>query len=190
MYGLSSPKEFKEEVKDIFTEYSNTITKFSAVRSELMNIFGLYNLTSNMDGEEMLTVKRSDVINEFDKLHKLSYKAADLQLGLNAFRTLFGSKCLPDENSSVVEEVSQQIGDKAVKYLEDYFEKQIDETKPAKSKTFSKEHRLNIAAMAMQSLLSNPYGFIIDGKEQDKTPENIAEAAFLCADALIAKSML
>ena len=55
-----------------------------------------HNLTSDTEEEEMLTVKRSDVINEFDKLHKLSYKAADLQLGLNAFRTLFGSKCLPN----------------------------------------------------------------------------------------------
>lgn len=155
------PKEFKEEVKDIFTEYSNT--KFSAVRSELMNIFGIHNLTSDAEGEEILTVKRSDVINEFDKLYKLSYKAADLQLGLNAFRILFGSKCLPDKNSSIVEEVSQQIGDRAVKYLEDYFEKQIDETKPAESKIFSKEYRLNIAEM--QSLLSNLYGFIINGKD-------------------------
>lgn len=55
---------------------------------------------SDAEEEEMLTVKRSDVINEFDKLHKLSYKAADLQLGLNTFRALFGSKCLPDNVES------------------------------------------------------------------------------------------
>lgn len=49
------------------------------------------------EGEEMLTVPRKDVIAEFDKLHKYSYQCSDLQLGLNAFRALFGSKCLPDE---------------------------------------------------------------------------------------------
>ena len=89
------PKEFKEEVKKEYRKgyVCETLTM-------LITLFGHHNLTSDAEGEEMLTVKRSDVINEFDKLHKLSYKAADLQLGLNAFRTLFGSKCLPDNVES------------------------------------------------------------------------------------------
>lgn len=45
--------------------------------------------------------------------------------------------------------------------------------------------RLNIAAMMAQGLLSNGNGFCIDDKSVDKTPENIAEAALLFADALI-----
>ena len=92
------PKEFKEEVKEI---YSNAIIYhpcgYNHKTDLLKYLFGRHNLTSDGKEEEMLTVKRSDVINEFDKLHKLSYKAADLQVGLNAFRTLFGSKCLLDE---------------------------------------------------------------------------------------------
>lgn len=53
---------------------------------------------------------------------------------------------------------------------------------------FSKERRLNIAAMAMQGILSNPCGLAFDGKDQDKTTETVAEASFLFADALIAES--
>ena len=92
------PKEFKKELNEI---YFNAVVYhpcgYNHKTDLLKYLFGYHNLTSDAEEEEMLTVKRSDVINEFDKLHKLSYKAADLQLGLNAFRTLFGSKCLPDE---------------------------------------------------------------------------------------------
>lgn len=91
------PKEFKEEVKKEY-EHQLLIDNEQAYWM-LERIFSKHNLISDAEGEEMLTIKRSDVINEFDQLHKLSYKAADLQLGLNAFRTLFGSKCLPDEDA-------------------------------------------------------------------------------------------
>lgn len=103
------PREFKEKVKKKYArcvkidEDDNSTLPAYAVKSAisrrglLEKLFGEHNLTSDGKEEEMLTVKRSDVINEFDKLHKLSYKAADLQVGLNAFRTLFGSKCLLDE---------------------------------------------------------------------------------------------
>lgn len=102
------PREFREEVKNVTQRYSyRALALFGKERQlankfydDFINLFGRHNLTSDAEGEEMLTVKRSDVINEFDKLHKLSYKAADLQLGLNAFRTLFGSKCLPDNVDS------------------------------------------------------------------------------------------
>lgn len=53
---------------------------------------------------------------------------------------------------------------------------------------FRDHNRLQIAAMAMQGLMCNPYGFTLDGEDQDKTPESIAEMAFLCADALIARA--
>lgn len=53
---------------------------------------------------------------------------------------------------------------------------------------FREHNRLQIAAMAMQGLMCNPYGFTLDGEDQDKTPENVAEMAFLCADALIARA--
>lgn len=74
----------------------------------------------------------------------------------------------------------------------DRFGQQFDGTSTAAhSKTddhfadASKMIRLNIAAMMAQGLLSNGCGFCIDDKSVDKTPENIAEAALLFADALI-----
>lgn len=104
------PKEFKEEVKDIFTEYSNTITKFSAVRSELMNIFGIHNLTSDAEGEELLTCEKykvEEALNYCDELDSISGSHNMLNWGKQMIAYLFGSKCLLDKNSSIVEEVSQ-----------------------------------------------------------------------------------
>lgn len=45
--------------------------------------------------------------------------------------------------------------------------------------------RLQVAAMAMQGLLSNEHGFQFNNKDVAKTPENVAEAAVMFADALL-----
>ena len=45
--------------------------------------------------------------------------------------------------------------------------------------------RLQVAAMAMQGLLSNVNGFKINNKDVDKSPENVASVAVLYADALL-----
>ena len=45
--------------------------------------------------------------------------------------------------------------------------------------------RLQVAAMAMQGLLSNEYGFQFNDKDVAKSPENVAEAAVMFADALL-----
>lgn len=150
------PKEFKEEVKKEFRKgyVCETLTM-------LITLFGHHNLTSDAEGEEMLTVKRSDVINEFDKLHKLSYKAADLQLGLNAFRTLFGSKCLPDEEPKPAEPKEDKHFDNILK------------------DSFRDHNRLHIAAMAMQGILAN-------SNNNANLSETVVDA-LNCADALIAE---
>lgn len=190
------PKEFKEEVKKMFEEDKKhpeihttcgiTTAYHNDMGQRLIDLFGIHNLTSDTEEEEMLTVKRSDVINEFDKLHKLSYKAADLQLGLNAFRTLFGSKCLPDE------------------LHEDSFAK--SELKPAEPKNegthqeqcvpqnaesgthsfshilkggFHDHNRLHIAAMLAQSFVSEMY-------LAPRDIPRIVTASLGVADALIA----
>lgn len=216
------PKEFKEEVKDIFTEYSNTITKFSAVRSELMNIFGIHNLTSDAEGEEMLTCEKSKVQYRIHYAKEGVEENPDYYNGYaQAIYDLFGFKCLPDgnkecSNPSVVNckhkhgdgtcslsgmccyksskpaemteeryqylnsltiedydnETSAEEQRKFCEYQRKYHPDEIlwvqthsddKEPKPAEPKIFSKEYRLNIAVM--QSLLSNLYGFIINGKD-------------------------
>lgn len=174
------PKEFKEEVKRLYREFAFTREGY------YKELFGRCNLTSDAEGEEMLYAKRSDVIKEFDKLHKCSYQVADLQLGLNAFRNLFGSKCLPDKT----------------------MDKTMDETKEPKpaeleeeSRNLSKNienfdksncNRLNIAAMAMQGILSNAermkqYGEIAM-RESDNLTQLVARNALRYADALIAEA--
>ena len=45
--------------------------------------------------------------------------------------------------------------------------------------------RLQVAAKAMQGLLSNEYGFQFNDKDVAKSPENVAEAAVMYADALL-----
>ena len=45
--------------------------------------------------------------------------------------------------------------------------------------------RLQVAAMAMQGLLSNINGFQLGNKDVPKSPENVAMAAVLYADALL-----
>lgn len=186
------PREFKEKVKKKYArcvkidEDDNSNLPAYAVKSAitrralLENLFGIHNLTSDAEGEEMLTVKRSDVINEFDKLHKLSYKAADLQVGLNAFRTLFGSKCLPDElnedNFAKSEPKPSEPKEKSSNSTE-LKSQEVDKHFDAIIKDGFREHnRLHIAAMIMSGLLAS-------GKEKHPV-----RRALDLADALIAEA--
>lgn len=60
-------------------------------------------------------------------------------------------------------------------------------TAHAQSTSQSANLRLHLAAMAMQGLLSNPHGFQFDDQDVSKSPENVAEAALMYADALLAQ---
>lgn len=245
------PKEFKEEVK---FEYYRVATKAQKDEYDLgflhahERIFGIHNLISDAEGEEMLYAKRSDVIKEFDKLHKYSYQVADLQLGLNAFRNLFGSKCLPENVATSEPNVDSlhanvdsleprfKAGDVAViasefkhplleqggaivtilsyhpngdfyscaiapnvgidvdaKYLEPYTEPKENITESRKTSqncdkefdnilkdSFTKERRLNIAAMIMAAMMQN-------AKWGNKY-SHIATMSCAAADVLIAES--
>ena len=61
------PKEFKEEVKEI---YSNAIIYhpcgYNHKTDLLKYLFGRHNLTSDEEGEEMLTVSRKEVRSIYD----------------------------------------------------------------------------------------------------------------------------
>lgn len=90
------PREFKEEVKRKFQ-----LTDADCIAYEiLIDLFGLHNLTSDTEGEEILTVSRKNVqrmysYNEEEITKDPTNKGALLlKLRLDA---LFGSKCLPDE---------------------------------------------------------------------------------------------
>ena len=87
------PKEFKEEVKEI---YSNAITYhpcgYNHKTDLLKHLFGHHNLTSNAEEEEMLIISRKEVQEQYQM-----YRNMGMIKRLDALMRLFGSKCLPDE---------------------------------------------------------------------------------------------
>lgn len=102
------PREFKEEVKKEYKIYSEGFRTVSAGAGkwelrgcyrELEDLFGVHNLTSDAEGEEMLTCVKDQAV----KLYNIANKAYAIngdkyyQGYMNAMIDLFGSKCLPDE---------------------------------------------------------------------------------------------
>lgn len=101
------PKEFKEEVK---YEYRRVATKASKEEYDLgfmhahEGMFGIHNLTSDTEGEEMLTVSRKEIqqlVAANDKLIKKhpgrdSIEAIQAKTVSTILNRLFGSKCLPE----------------------------------------------------------------------------------------------
>lgn len=105
------PKEFKEEVKEI---YLNAVVHhpcgYNHKTDLLKYLFGNHNLTSDAEGEDgLLTVPRSKVQEKWKRAYEQEAKysraqdspVARLELYYNRgilsiLDTLFGSKCLPD----------------------------------------------------------------------------------------------
>lgn len=216
----------------------------------LETIFGLCNLTSDAEGEEMLTVPRCEVQWLYARIK--GFRGTKWQrLALDMLEQLFGSKCQPDDTKdgtmdgtkepnvdsskpnveSLVDKVDSlepktaepkfKVGDELVwdkrilvkvdeilangdylvysrignRYavhesdLEPYTEPDDNHiADPGKmvdaliKDGFSKERRLNIAAMAMQGLLANPHQQMIDMSIDDTVM-----LAVSAADALIAE---
>ncbi len=82
------PKEFKEEVKSYLGPRVYGMTGSDILKK----LFGIYNLTSDAEGEEMLTVSRKRVQNLYNY-----HKSRGHYLARESLIKLFGSKCLPDE---------------------------------------------------------------------------------------------
>lgn len=100
------PKEFKEEVKKYLATYKSAINTHDNV---INYIFGEHNLTSDTEGEEILTCEksiaqymvksaiRSIQIHDFEGNTKASQNMATFNQGIKfALDQLFGSKCLLD----------------------------------------------------------------------------------------------
>lgn len=240
---LVLPKEFKEEVKKLYSRFLFTREGYYD------ELFGKHNLTSDAEGEEMLTVSRKKVQELYSRIkHSYDNVVSDNLNGhygamIGLLKNLFGSKCLPDDRDNLSPEPKPaepkfKVGDyvrykgdvqKVVATTKDnrcYLNKilgSIDESElepytepeeptctrtctddcPSQSRnlsqetancdkrfdnvlkdSFSKERRLNIAAMAMQGLLASP----VDANMQSKSVDYIVKASFEYADALIAES--
>ena len=102
--------EFRAHVKAIFAECRNNlhVTSLCAKAELLKELFGLHNLTSTTDPEEMFCVERSKIIDEF-KRGTDSIMNLDLCFRERIFlfdrnetlRMLFGDKCLLDTNTAL-----------------------------------------------------------------------------------------
>lgn len=99
------PKEFKEEVKELYRHENKVLVPIDGVTT-LNDIFGKHNLTSDAEGEEMLTVEadlvrelyqRAKEIEEESKRIHSPMVAAKYHGVQSVIEDLFGSKCLPDE---------------------------------------------------------------------------------------------
>lgn len=103
------PKEFKEEVKRKFQ-----LTDADCIAYEiLIDLFGIHNLTSDAEGEEMLTVPRSKVQEQYalntNALREGNLTDMQTEIAVKVKDTLyylFGSKCLPDEACNIASNVA------------------------------------------------------------------------------------
>lgn len=184
------PKEFKEEVK---YKYNKTKTKKIKKECDLgflnahEGMFGVHNLTSDAEGEEMLTVPRKKVKEKWQRACEQEAKygrAQDSPVAreelyynrgiLSILDTLFGSKCLPDELN------------------EDNFAK--SEPKPAEPKEdkhfdnilkegFRGHNRLHIAAQIVAALYANH-----QAAKGFKSIEELVRKALDITDTLIKES--
>lgn len=101
------PKEFKEEVKKIYSSWTNPMAVgFESHIITCEYIFGKHNLTSDAEEEEMLYVSRKRVQELYNKFeHAFDNVVSDNLMGhyrakIGLLKALFGSKCLPDAPSS------------------------------------------------------------------------------------------
>lgn len=112
----SLPKEFKEEVKKYYHTLHEQCKDYDGLHLEnakakvqerivtLEYFFGKHNLTSDAEGEEMLTCERSKVQEQYilnvNALRKGNLTDMQTEIATKVKDTLyylFGSKCLPDE---------------------------------------------------------------------------------------------
>lgn len=124
------PKEFKEEVKKLYTDALDASNsphepddrKWGNYRVALLEkLFGIHNLTSDAEGEEeKLYVKRKWVQemykNNCDEIRRENISSSDkdcYEYANEVLKTLFGSKCLPAETQEVTQ-FKFKVGDKVV----------------------------------------------------------------------------
>ena len=227
------PNEFKEEVKKRYKGCLFTANRYAKVEADLLEeFFGIHNLTSDAEGEEMLTISAKQVEQWLDEaeaeIHKSTngmYSSGYWNGKKEVYKKLLGPKCLPDEEPQPTEpkyHIGQRVRhiptrlvdvidgiSQAAPYIYHFkhmvdpingqgiFESDLEPyTEPEEyvnlsqnivdcdkqfdnilKDSFSKERRLNIAAMAMQGLLANP-------NNNASLRKTIADA-LNCADALL-----
>ena len=114
------PAEFREEVKICYqyayVQYGKSDLHRGSANA-IESLFGHHNLTSDAEGEELLTVSAITVREMYAANERIKNDASDNELGRisdhinHVLRCLFGSKCLPDIEPKPAEP-KFKIGDK------------------------------------------------------------------------------
>ena len=190
------PKEFKEEVKRMHRIADSDVDQM-IVMITLENVFGHQNLTSDAEGEEILTCKKSKAMQlyshlldlvENERMSEHYSKWCDLEreyialFGENVFADYFGSKCLPDED--VHEDNFASIEPKPAEPKEEA-DKQFDNTL---KDSFRNKRRLNIAAQIVASMIGSDDWTTWRGGSNKEIWHNMAKSSLEIADALIAEA--
>lgn len=197
------PKEFKEEVRTIYAATLRMVDKREDAEqiyvnklSTLEGIFGFHNLTSDAEGEEMLTISRKKVTQRYTDIVKdidsnISNSEEYFFNGeLAILKNLFGSKCLPDEDNFASKEpkpaepsepsrnLSQEIAN-CDKYLIGDATEMIN---GIIKDGFRDHNRLHIATQITASIYS-----CAEVAQQFKSIEAIVRKALDIADTLISE---
>lgn len=188
------PKEFKEEVKKEY--YHDDSNPFELAQLEA--IFGIHNLTSDAEEEEMLCVKASKVREMYALNEKILYLDSTHKGAIllkKKLTDLFGSKCLYDELNE------DNFATKKPRPAEPKNEGTHQEQcvpKNAESGThsfshilkdsFRKERRLNIAAQIVASMIGSDDWTTWRGGSNKEIWHNMAKSSLEIADALIAEA--
>lgn len=198
------PKKFKEEVKKLYREFAFTREGY------YVELFGLHNLTSDAEGEEMLTVPRRKVQEMWQRAYKQESQYSRTQDSsvareelyynrgiMSIIDTLFGSKCLPDEvvvaeNATASESKPAEPEEKSRNLSQETAncDKHFDNIL---KDSFRNERRLNIATQIMSSILSNQkmLNNLAHGETTaDGVVRCIVNATMMYTDALIAECEL
>ena len=159
------PREFREEVKELYRHENKVLAPIDGVTT-LNEIFGHHNLTSDAEGEELLTCEKykvEEALNYCDELDSISGSHNMLNWGKQMIAYLFGSKCLLDEDAHEDNFVS--IEPKPAEPKNEGTRQKQCVPKNAESGThsfnhilkdgFRNERRLNMAAQIVASMIGS-----------------------------------
>lgn len=173
------PKEFKEEVKEI---YLNAVEHhpcgYNHKTDLLKYLFGRHNLTSNEEEEEMLTVPRKKVQRAYNTSREI-VKAENPDSLMYSMHTqimcvlesIFGSECLPDEEPKPAEPKEEAAEHFGIIVESD----------------FRNERMLHIAAQIVASIVGSDDWTTWRGGTNKEIWHNMAKSSLEIADALIAE---
>ena len=173
------PKEFKEEVKEI---YLNAVEHhpcgYNHKTDLLKYLFGRHNLTSNAEGEETLICEKSKVQRAYNTSREI-VKAENPDSLMYSMHTqimcvlesIFGSKCLPDEEPKPAEPKEEAAEHFGIIVKSD----------------FRNERMLHIAAQIVASMIGSDDWTTWRGGSNKEIWHNMAKSSLEIADALIAE---